>query len=445
MFLKYYQSCLNCFAVVFMLLLCSGAVVGGNCCNASSSKNVILVTISSLRADHTSCFGYSRETTPVFDEFAAENILFTNAFSTSSWMMPSTGSLFTSLYPFEHSATHIDERLRIGVLTLADILKWNGYYTAGFTSDPRLSSEKGFGQGFWFYDDYSVELLLESVGIGEGIEINMNQVRTNGLINDAVIRWLSKNSAETFFLYVNYYDNHWDYLPPSPYDELFDCDYSGIINGRGISKEPLYSNKPSQEDLEHMIALYDGELRCTDDDLGELLDFLEQSGKMDDCLVVICGEHGEEFYEHGHTSHHGVYDEHIHIPLAVHLPAEEYEGIVIDSLVSVVDIMPTILEYAGIRETGEYRGRSLMSVIDGDSDEVRESLFIEYTGGAEPDAFAVRSKRYKVIRSEGKVFGFDLSKDPLEQEGISHSDFNDEMDSLYGELREVLNMSAGRK
>ena len=97
-----------------------------------SKPNIILITISSLRADHVRSLGYYRDTTPNFDDFAEKNILFTNAFATSSWQMPAIGSIFTSLYPNEHEATHIDNKLSRKVQTLAEILKANGFYTAGF-------------------------------------------------------------------------------------------------------------------------------------------------------------------------------------------------------------------------------------------------------------------------------------------------------------------------
>ncbi len=405
--------------------------------------NVILITISSLRADHIGCFGYERETSPFFDEFAKENILFTECFSTSSWMMPATGSIFTSLYPYEHRASHINNSLSAECETLAEILREEGYYTAGFCCNPRLSSGSGFAQGFSYYDDYSVKLLLDSVTFGEGGKVDINKSRSNGLINGAVIRWLGNNRHKPFFLFVHYYDNHWDYSPGSGYDKLFDADYSGGIDGSGISDEPLYSNRPSPEDVKHIIALYDGEVRRTDADLGDLLGFLEKQGLMEESIVIVAGDHGEEFYEHGHTSHHGVYDEHIHIPAAISLPGEGYKGEVIDSLVSGLDIMPTVLDLVGVEIPSVCHGKSLVPVIEGEKGELRDSLFIEYTGGAEPDAFAVRSKRYKVVQTEGRVFGFDLLKDPGEQNEIGRENFTEGMKAGLEKLERETAMIRG--
>jgi len=112
--------------------------------DVSSPINVILVTISTLRADHVGCLGYHRDTTPNFDGFARQNLLFRNAFATSGWMMPAYGSVITSLYPSRHGATHIEKKLGPQHYTLAEILKDNGYYCVGFCCNPRLSNENGY-------------------------------------------------------------------------------------------------------------------------------------------------------------------------------------------------------------------------------------------------------------------------------------------------------------
>ena len=379
-------------------------------------RNVILITISSLRADHVSCLGYTRDTTPKFDAFAGENILFRNAFATSGWMMPAHGSIFTSLYPTFHGATHIDKSLEDEHFTLAEILADNGYYCAGFCCNPRLDREHGFAQGFNLYDDYSISIMLESLAFEDKKSIDINIQRTNALINDAAIRWLQNNTHRPFFMFIHYYDNHWDYLPAPPYSERYDPDYDGPIDGTQIAREPLFSNPPGERDIQHIIALYDGEVRQTDNDLGEFLNALEDTGLSDNSIIIIMGDHGEQFYEHGHTSHHGIYDELIHVPLAVSIPGAPAKGNTIDSLVSQVDILPTILDYLQIPIPQQYQGKSLRPLIEGRSKAVNEFVFVEYTGGAAPDCYAVRSIRYKCCREVGSgPFVYDLAEDPGEQ------------------------------
>jgi arylsulfatase A-like enzyme len=425
-------------AFVTILLLTAVFVVNGCVGNkkmarqcdipiSNSKKNVILITVSTLRADHVGCMGYGRDTTPNFDVFAKKNILFKNAFATSSWAMPSMGSIFTSRYPSQHGATHINKSLGADNYTLAQMLKDHGYYTIGFCCNPRLSSDYGFARGFDLYDDYSASIILQSMSFEKEDSLETNKRRTNDLVNDAAMRWLKNNTHKPFFLSVHYYDNHWDYLPPSPYNTLYDPNYKGTLDGRQIAREPLYSNRPSDRDVEHMIALYDGQVRQTDADLGEMLRALENMGLMSNSIVIIMGDHGDSFYEHGHTSHHGVYDELVHVPLAISLPNDANNVQVIDSLASGVDIVPTILELLDLSVPPACEGKSLKPAIEGKQKSDNDFVRIEYTGGAVPDSFALRTTRYKFVWENDRLFAYDLLNDPSEQKRISEQDFSGQM------------------
>lgn len=419
----------------------SANINAGELQTSEPPKNVILITISTLRADHVSCLGCERDTTPNFDDFGEENVLFRNAFATSGWMMPAHGSIFTSLYPSLHGATHINKSLGDEHYTLAEILRDNGYYCVGFCCNPRLDQEHGFAQGFDIYDDYSVSMILHSLAFGNEGTFDINKQRTNALINDAAIRWLQNNTHEPFFMFIHYYDNHWDYLPPSPYYDLYDPDYDGPIDGTEIAREPLFSNPPSEKDIQHIIALYDGEVKQTDNDLGEMLKVLKDRGILDDSIVIILGDHGEQFYEHGHTSHHGVYEELIHIPLAVSIPGMQAKGKIVDSLVSQVDILPTILDYLQIPVPDGCQGKSFKPVIEGRVGAVNEFVFAEYTGGAAPDSYAVRSTQYKYCQIAGiEPFAYDLVIDPDEQKKIGFDDFSQEVRLIKKHLKEWMSI-----
>jgi arylsulfatase A-like enzyme len=351
--------------------------------------------------------------------------------------MPAVGSIFTSLYPIEHGATHINEKLDPNVQTLAAILKDHGFYTAGFSCNPRLTGEYGFDRGFDFYDDYSVQMMLSSLSFGQDEPHDINKKRTNDLVNDAVVRWLRNNTHSPFFLSVHYYDNHWDYLPPAPYDSLYDPNYRGDIDGTEIAREPLYSNRPSDEDVAHIIALYDGEIKQTDHDLGEMLAFLKNQGRFEDSLIIVMSDHGQQFYEHGHTSHHGIFDELIRIPLAISVPdANEHKQI--NSLVSGVDIMPTILDYTDLPIPTPCRGQSLRSLVESQSGNERDFVFIEYTGGAVPDCFAVRFQNYKFVAEEDEIFAYDLAEDPYEQKRIYKDKFSASMNKMLDKAKPLL-------
>ncbi len=420
--------------VVRLLLLCTSAMMparaGENTAAPSPAPpNVVLITISTLRADHVGRLGCARQTTPRFDAFASGAVLFRNAFAPSSWNMPAHGSIFTSLYPSEHGATHINLRLNERCRTLAEMLADGGYHCAGFCCDPRLTHEKGFARGFHLYDDRSVALLLEGLQFDSAAPVEINSSRTNDLINDAAIAWLQKNAHRPFFLFVHYYDNHWDYLPPAPYRSMYDPNYPGPLDGKLIAREPLYSNRPDDRDVRHMIALYDGEVRQTDEDLGELLDALRERGEFERSIIVVLGDHGEQFYEHGNTSHHGLYDELIHIPLAVSLPGVP-GGRTIDALVSQMDLAPTLLDYLRIPLPDACRGTSLRPLLEGRTQEIHRFLCLEYTGGAVPDMFAVRSPRYKCLWRDSEVFAYDLGDDPGERHILEPADWNSELETL---------------
>jgi len=412
--------------------------VGSLSRKTKNAKNVILITVSTLRADHAGCLGYKKDTTPNLDKFGSENILFTNAFAASSWAMPAHGSILTSLYPGVHGATHIDKKLAPEHRTLAEILADNGYCTVGFCCNPQLSSELGFAQGFELYDDYSVSMMLQSMAFESQELIDINKKRTNDLINDAAIRWLQNNTHKPFFMLLHYYDNHWDYLPPAPYDKLYDPNYDGPIDGTNIAREPLFSNVPGQRDIEHIVSLYDGEIRQSDNDLGEMLAVLKEKGLFENSIIIIIGDHGEQFYEHGHTSHHGIYDELIHVPLAISIPAAKTRGQRINSLVSQVDILPTILDYLGIPIPEKCRGKSLMPVIDGRVEKVNDFVFAEYTGGAVPDCLTVMAQRYKYVEQGGESFVYDIIEDPSEQNKIFQDDFTNEITEQVKIFRQFL-------
>jgi arylsulfatase A-like enzyme len=431
-------------AITAVLVIAAPALKGGNV-DVSGLQvsdppgNVILITISTLRADHVSCLGYERNTTPNFDAFAGENVLFKNAFAVSGWMMPVHGSIFTALYPGLHGATHINKSLGDEHYTLAEILADNGYYCVGFCCNPRLDEDHRFAQGFDIYDDYSVSMIFRSLAFGHEKPFDINKQRTNALINDAAIRWLQNNTHKPFFMFIHYYDNHWDYLAPSPYCELYDPEYDGPVDGTAIAREPLFSNPPSEKDIQHIIALYDGEVKQTDNDLGEMLDYLKENGFLDNSIVIVLGDHGEQFYEHGHTSHHGVYEELIHIPLVVSIPGAPVKGKITDSLVSQVDILPTILDYLQIPAPDSCQGKSLKPIIEGRAETVNEFVFAEYTGGAVPACYALRSRRYKCCQiGDGEPFAYDLVKDPRERTKMLSHDFPEEVRVLQESLKKLM-------
>ena len=265
---------------------------------------VILVSIDTLRADHLSCYGYERPTTPAIDRLAEDGVLFSNTRSQAPWTLPSHASLFTSLYPSLHGARAFNnmrfldagaaDRLEPWNLTLAELLQAAGYRTAGIASAAWLSETFGLDQGFDVSD--------------------VDRSHTASLLVDKAIAWLDQPSPEPTFLFLHFFDVH-DYSSPEPFATRFaDESYAGPlrddVNSIGNN---LYDNL-SSEDLAYAVAKYDAALRYVDHELERLFAHLRRTETYDETLVVLTSDHGEEFWEHGAAGHgFGLYDEQLRV------------------------------------------------------------------------------------------------------------------------------------
>lgn len=218
-------------------------------------------------------------------------------------------------------------------------------------------------------------------------------------------------------MFTFYFDPHYDYIPPPPFDTMFDPNYDGSVDGRGIVKEPRKSNRPPQRDLDHIIALYDGEIRYTDTYVSKLLNAFARFGILDRTFVVIFGDHGDEFYEHGSTGHaHTLYNELIHVPLILKWPSMIPKGKRIEALVSQVDIMPTILDYLGIKHQQPMQGTSLRDLIEGRVRQVHDFVF---SGGRGHRCAVIKNQHKLILNPWGGAREFyDLVNDPREQNNI---------------------------
>ncbi len=366
----------------------------------SKQPNVLLIGIETLRADHVGCLGYDRETIPTLDRLAHEGILCTRTLSTSGWTLPSVMSVMTSLYPNVHQTQTYKDRLPGEVTTLAEVLKANGYTTVGFVSNPVLDGKHGFSDGFEFYDDFTISLDAGLDIFAKHSEILNDQqlVNTGELVTQMASHWLQRNQDEPFFMFVFYFDPHYDYIPPVPFDTKFDPNYVGDMDGRGIHKEPRRSQQPSDRDLQHLLALYDGEIRYTDGCMAELLRVFAKSGTLKNTVVVLFGDHGDEFYEHGKTAHgRTLYEEIIHIPLVFWGPGRFPSGKRISAVTSQVDIMPTILDYLGVPHEGLMQGASLRPLIEGKAERLRETVWAELNTWIHVQA--VIGNHHKLIRN----------------------------------------------
>ena len=323
---------------------------------AARPKNVVLVSIDSLRADHLHCYGYPRPTSPTLDRLAAEGARFATAYSVSSWTLPSHATMLTGLYPLSHVAIESNRRISPHAPTLATELRRTGFATAGFVSYEFLRRRYGFDTGFDLYDDFTTDLDTEA---------EERTARTGPRLNQQIIPWIEAHHDRPFFLFVHYFDVHWDYDPPPPYDTMFDPDYEGPDLRPYLDNPAIHRGMPKRH-LEHLIALYDGEIRFTDDVLRQVVESLERSGIADDTLLIVTADHGDEFFEHGDIGHtKTLYDEVTHIPLIVRWPRGIPGGRSIDVPVSLVDLAPTVYQILGLEPPPGLEGDSLVPLLVG--------------------------------------------------------------------------------
>ncbi len=302
--------------------------------------------LDTLRADHLSGYGYERQTSPVLDSFANENLKFKHALTAAPWTPASVATMFTGLYPTSHGMVPPNDRelakkgfakLNPNLETIAEVLKQQGYTTAGVSPNPWITKEFGYTQGFdefYYIARKPAEKITES---GEEI----------------ITKWLndksSKKSSDPFFLYLHYLDPHDPYTPPPPYDTKF--------QGPLLKSPFTYDEK-----MLSLIGRYDGEINYMDTQLGRLFSFLKEKELYEDLFIVIVSDHGEQFKEHGNLRHgYKLFNEEVHIPLLIKTNRKSDSAKIIETTVSTVDIYPTILARLGITPPKNLQGVSLLN------------------------------------------------------------------------------------
>jgi arylsulfatase A-like enzyme len=382
----------------------SASTVGAAEPAPAAKYNLLLISIDTCRADHLKCYGYSPDTSPHLDQLAKEGVLFENLTSASSWTVPSHMSMFTSLYPSVHGVETFKVRLGEGVPTLAQRLAESGYVTAAFVTGPMLNRRYGFNRGFQLYDDFSANPTFGQRG-------GISNVATNPVITDLGTQWLKKHSQESFFLFLHYWDCHYDYIPPAPYDRKFDPDYKGKEHGRYIYfREDELTAHISAVDLAHLAALYDGEIAYTDEHVGKFLQLLQDLGLSDKTLVIVLADHGEAFLEHGKLTHgNSLYEEALHVPLIMRLPGVIPAGKRVVGNVSHVDLMPTALGLLHLAGPEQIQGTDLSPVILSDKP-VPERLIYSELAFNGYNLTAVRWGNRKLLGTTGTLAGAQLEE-----------------------------------
>jgi arylsulfatase A-like enzyme len=397
-----------------------------------NDHNIILISVDTLRADHLGCYGYERETSPNIDALAKDSTLFANVYASSPWTLPSHVAMLTSLHGVHHQVYHDDEKMDPELITLADLLRQHHYICSAMTGGGFVSAAYGFSKGFDSYNEVAGGLF--------------NQRSAEDLYEN-VSDWLEKNAKEkNFFLFLHTYQPHDPYACPDPYRSMFlaeDAEWRHInLMGR-LGGKPNYFKKIPESERQNVISLYDAEIRYTDEMLiGPLIQKLKDTELYDKTMILVTSDHGEEFYDHSSWGHgHQLYDESLKVPLIIKFPQSEYRGSRCDTIVSLVDVMPTILEEAGVEFPGlDIDGKSLVPVIEGK--ETEDRVFLADIGDNVlnshiPQKIATNENRQKFILNKpfsqedlsfflhpppdtGPVELYDLRLDPREKSNIAH-------------------------
>jgi choline-sulfatase len=347
-------------------------------------KNVVLISIDTLRADHVSCYGYTQLKTANIDSLAQDGVLFQNAFSQVPLTLPSHTSIMTGLFPNHHgvrnNGTFIFDKKS---LTLAKIFASHAYNTAAFVSAYVLDRRFGLNDGFSHYDD---DIPLEKQN-----PHSLEAERKAEAVTSKALQWLQQQKDNQFFMWIHYYDPHSPYAPPEPYASR-------------------YENP------------YDGEIAYVDDQIGVLLSYLKTSNLYTNTLIIIIGDHGEAFGEHKEMTHGMfLYDATLHVPFIIHFPHLNLRKRVTE-LVQSVDLFPTLLELIAAEKVAN-DGSSLIPLITGKGN---DSTRYSYAETLYPNSFkwsalySIRNEQWKYIEAPKSEL-YDISKDPEEKINVMNN------------------------
>ena len=351
-----------------------------------AAKNLIVVTIDTLRADRVGVYGATAVATPHLDRLAREGAFAVQATVPVPLTRPSHISLFTGLYPAEHGIRdNVSPPLAGDVPVLAELLQQRGFTTAAFISSIVLSKQSGLGRGFAHYSDRF------DIAEDDARFLNTIQKRGDTIISEAV-KWIAVPTSERRFAWVHLYDPHDPYEPPEPYASQ-------------------YRERP-----------YDGEVAWSDELVGRLDTALGTAGMRDNTLLVVTSDHGEGLEEHGEAVHgFFIYETTLRVPFIARGPGIA-PGTRVETIVRGVDVLPTLLDLLDLTEaTPAVSGRSLEPALGGvrmdDEPAFAESLtpLVHYGWS---DLRALRDGRWKYILAPRPEL-YDLDADPDEQRNLA--------------------------
>ncbi|MHC4063222.1 MAG: sulfatase [Planctomycetota bacterium] len=408
--------------------------------------NVLIITLDTTRADHLGCYGYLRDVSPNIDRFAKTGTVFTSAIGQAAVTPVAHASIFTGLNPYSHGLRVLhgldENRLSESRVTLAEVLKKEGYQTAAFVSAFPVTQRFGLHQGFDIFDADFMAAADESVVSADGI-VNADRVQQRAdATTDRGLAWLA-DAGQPFFLWLHFFDPHDPRLQPP----------EAVLRRHGIRPWSEQGLRPFLKEL------YDVEIEYMDQHIGRVLDELQRRGELDEMITVVVADHGEGLGDHDWWTHGILYQEQVRLPLIIRAPGKP-AGRRVDYLVRSIDIMPTVLDLVGpdLAHVPPMEGSSLAPLLDGDPPDPRyvaycdsvNMLVYRFATGINDEKsdmlFAVFDGRWKYIHhlklpEQSELY--DLSCDPGEKENL-RTTFPDDAARLRADLMRRRFLPSGR-
>jgi len=378
--------------------------------------NILFITIDALSAKHIGSYGNSGIQTPTIDSLAGAGVKFLMQINSFSQTNPSIASIFTASYPAATRVrVHGADRLPDSIPTLASVLADHGYNTAAIYSSRAMDPEtSGLDRGFKLYQPvYYPNPDQEDIW-------RLFDGRAD-LTTDGAVAWLDHEPATPFFLWVHYQDPHYPYMPPPPFDTMYDECESCSDGGFGTIDRIGAGEQLPSRDIAHIRALYDGEISFADQELGRLLDRMREAGYLDNTMIILTADEGQSLNDNDVWFHPNIlFNSVIRAPLIIDYPGSIPEGLSVSSVTRGVDIMPTILETLGIPPSRQSEGKSLWPLIKGEENEDER---VAFTQGIFDRNISIVSGQWKLIRDNqvDDLQLYDLEADPDETNNLAQA------------------------
>ena len=416
----------------------ASALPAGNWAALSQSPrpNIVFILIDTLRPDHLPVHGYARPTAPHLSALARESALFTQMYAQAPSTRPSVATLFSSLYPVVHKVHDNQDYLSDSAVVLAELLRDTGYRTFAVSANANVSPTFGYGQGFDTFLVWKTESALRLTTGGRLAENALGTTRLASLlrehgeivpradaITDLTLDWVARHPSGPMFLYVHYIDPHYPYRAPEPWNRRFDAGREPPRRAGDVNPLTLVSGGPHPDHVAQILDQYDGEILFTDHHVGRLLDGLRAQGALQDAIVIVTSDHGEEFFEHGQIGHgKSLYDEVLQVPFMVRWPGHIAPAVHQNGR-GLIDVTPTLLTLLKIEPRPEMQGVSFAADLTGARDAPSGRKFFAQVVAGHFAMEMVREERYKLIRHlrgprAGEEEVYDLGRDPLERTNL---------------------------